>query len=461
MRTQTCTITAVLFFIVLLAGGLRASAETNPADLDPTFVPPNISGGPGGVRGIAVQPDGKVIIAGFFALSGVSNSQGLLRLNSNGTVDSSFQCEVFVGGGGRCVALQPDGKILVGGNTFSASGFFGWGLVRLNANGSLDRTFDPGVSVEPTVDALAVQPDGKILAGGGFDRGITRLNSDGAPDLTFDPGSGTNNDTVVDIALQDDGKIVLVGGFDSVNGYTRDAIARLQPNGNVDSAFVANNWLRLSWIRSVAVQHDGKILIGGYFDRSSWNNASNDNIARLNADGTVDTSFVGNASNYVECVECDRFGRILIGGWFTAVNGSSRNYIARLHPDGSLDQDFNTYTGPSYRVYAVSEQTDMRILFGGDFQSVYGTTRRYVARFLGGPAPSLSLPSVSISPKPNNIFELTHDSQPGFKYRLQKSQYLATWEDWGSPVRGTGISQIWSVTMTAPQQFWRVVVEYE
>jgi uncharacterized delta-60 repeat protein len=443
---------SVVFFALLCP---LLAVRPNSADLDQTFSPPTISGGPGGVRDIVVQPDGKIIIVGFFQeLDELDNTQGMVRLNPDGSIDYSFTPEVS--GSPRCVALQPDGKILVGGNTFGGPDFFAYCLIRFNPDGSLDRSFDAGDVVASTVEDIVLQKDGKIIAVGNIPRGIVRLNSDGAPDLTFDPGSGFSG-PVSAVAMQEDGKVIVTGSFLSVNNLERMAIARLLSNGSVDSGFVVEGWKYGSWVHDVAVQKDGKIVIGGSFSRYPTG-ASNDYIARLNWDGSVDASFNVNASSYVYCVKIDQYGRILVGGWFTAINGTARNYVARILSSGVLDNEFNSYTGPSTNVFAIAEQLDGKILVGGDFQSIYGETFRYIARLQGGPDLVLPTdPSLSSVIKNGELYQLSHQSDTGLVYSMQRSSDLVYWEFIGEQTAGTGNPLVWTVNMSVPLQFWRLV----
>src|ERR1041385_1539004 len=173
-------------------------------------------------------------------------------------------------------------------------------LPALAQSGSLDSTFKPGFDSD--VFTAWVQPDGKLLVagfftkasgGGGTSRnGIARLNANASLDASFDPGSGAFNSalnqhaTVANVVLQTDGKAVVAGYFDLFNGLPRNSIVRLNPNGSLDSAF---NPVVDDLVVSLALQLDGKILIGGDF--LSVNGTSRRHIARLNPDGSVDTSF--------------------------------------------------------------------------------------------------------------------------------------------------------------------------
>ena len=252
-----------------------------------------------------------------------------------------------------------------------------------------DGSFDPGLGPDGTVFALALQPDGKIMAGGEFtsflyqeptysiDRArIARLHPNGSLDAGFDPGLGPN-DSVYTVAVQTNGQILIGGAFTNVAGSARSYLARLNANGSLDTNFapVLNNELR-----GLAVQPDGRIVIAGRF--TSVNAQGRNFIARLNADGSLDASFDPGSgpNNRVRALALQDEGKVLIGGEFTSVNGTSRRRIARLKEDGSLDLTFNPGTGASAIVRAVAAQPDGKVMIGGEFLSVNGTNRARIAR---------------------------------------------------------------------------------
>jgi uncharacterized delta-60 repeat protein len=249
--------------------------------------------------------------------------------------------------------------------------------------GAWDQTFAPTVT-GGSVYTMAMQTDGKLLIGGGFTAvnasgsrsHLARLYSDGSLDTTFfNTGSGVYS-TIWSITVQSDGRIVIGGDFTSVNGIPRTRVARLNVNGTVDGSFISTNAINGS-VLALAAQSDNKIVIGGSFTKlpfPSWN-------ARLNADGTTDTTFSSYPNGQVNAIAIQTDGKIVIGGAFTVVNGAPRNRIARLNSDGSLDNTFqNGLTGASGIVRCLQIQADGKILIGGDFISVNGTPRGNIAR---------------------------------------------------------------------------------
>jgi uncharacterized delta-60 repeat protein len=363
--------------------------------LDTTFNPGTGAGGSldwwsgSGIYSMARQSDGKILIGGNFSSFNGTSRNGIARLNTNGSLDTTFN----PGSGASDVVLslgvQSDGKILVGGRfTFFNSSDYSY-LVRLNSNGTLDITFSglSGTRLDGSVAILQIQTDGKVLIGGNFTlyqstsrNRIARLNSNGTLDTTFNPGGGADN-TIISLLFLTDGKILIGGWFNSYNGVTRNNLARINSNGSLDTAF--NPGPINGAIRSVLRQSDGKVLIGGDFTSNKFNPGIGRNyFARLNSNGILDASFnpPTGASDLVLSSAIQADDKILIGGAFIFYNGIARNFIARLNSDGSLDPSFNIGTGANGNVSTIYIQPDGKILIGGDFTSYNGTARNRVAR---------------------------------------------------------------------------------
>jgi uncharacterized delta-60 repeat protein len=234
--------------------------------------------------------------------------------------------------------VEPDGKILVGGSFRSLDGQARSYLGRLNLDGSLESGFDPGAY--DSVRCLALQADGKILAGGSFNGlggqprlGLGRLNDTGTLDGGFDPGVAATNASfpyVQSLAIQEDGRILVGGSFSSLGGQLRVGLGRLNADGTLDRGFDPG----VHWsVKSLVVQADGRILVGGFF----WGpDTPRIGIGRLNADGTLDSSFkpvVDGEGSYmdVSSVTVQADGKILVGGNFAAMGGQSCINLARLN----------------------------------------------------------------------------------------------------------------------------------
>lgn len=267
--------------------------------------------------------------------------------------------------------MQPDGKLIIGGYFTSVNGVPQNKLARLNADGSPDRSFESGLQgTVVSVYSVAVQPDGRVLAGGDLDMEqrdyLRRLKSDGRLDDSFGPQNGGLNFQAKALALQADGKVLVGGHFKFFDGVAQPYLVRMNENGAADSTFMEGLPGPNAPVLDILVQADGKILIRGYF--LSVNGVDRYNFARLNADGSVDSSFQGNiplSSRTLNTMALQADGRIVLGGSFESVNGERRPGIARLNEDGSLDHDFAPSLGDSPWIYQVVIQRDNKILVGG------------------------------------------------------------------------------------------------
>lgn len=328
---------------------------------------------------LAVQSDGRIVLGGVFTTIGGVGRQFVARIHDNGRIDTGFNAGIFVGAYVGQLCLQPDGKVLVGGNFQHIAGQARSHIARLNSDGSLDSGFNPGT--DDSVYALAVQSDGKIIVGGFFitiagqtNQCLARLNSNGTFDATFRP---VVNMPVYHSIVQPDGRILICGEFTAVNGQTRSRIARLNPDGTLDSSFMQTNGANSS-VFAMALQPDGKILLGGIFSQAGGQTRSR--IARLNSDGTLDTAFNPGVVGGVNSLMVQPDGKILVGGIFSALGGVPRSNIGRLHPDGLIDFDYAPPGEANGYVYAVALQSDGKAVLGGTFTEIGGVLRNRIAR---------------------------------------------------------------------------------
>ena len=229
----------------------------------------------------------------------------------------------------------------------------------------------------------------KVLVAGGFGsfagapaNGIVRLNDDGSIDQSFNTGgvNGTNG-TIYAMALQADGKIIIGGDFTSFAGVPHLHLARLNPDGSIDATFTSGSD---DSVRAIVVQPDGKIVIGGLF--ASVNGTALNHVARFNVDGSIDAGFnVGiGANDSVMALAVDSQGRILVGGEFTAASGVTRYRLTRLAADGTVDPTINFGAGADNLVATISLQTDDKIIVGGGFDSFDNIPQGHIARLQGG-----------------------------------------------------------------------------
>lgn len=336
--------------------------------------------------------DGKVMVVGSFRE--IFNSiTGIMRLNSNGAFDDSFSPpaaneNIFIKG--RSFLELPNGKYLVGG-IYNAGQFGGFvtGLMQLNNDGSQDTSFGAGLSY-PGVQALALQADGKILIGGSFasvDWGasVARLNTDGSLDNSFSVQPLVGRD-VRELTVLPDGRILVAGNFTDwpvpgAGPHNTVGLALLNPDGSIDTSFSHDAGTTFSTIVSafprVAVQPDGKIVVAQL--SGSVNNTVE--VMRYNADLSIDTDFYsannppinGNAFNGVTILSD---GKIFLSGSVIDYDGNSDiSGVFRLNSDGTVDDTFNSNRGfgNSAPLHASDVQSDGKILIfniGDTYQEI-------------------------------------------------------------------------------------------
>ena len=293
----------------------------------------------GQVQAIAVQSDGKIIIGGSFTQVGGVFRNRIARLNPDGSLDSGFNPNA--NGTVLAIAIHTDGKIYIAGDCTTVGGITRNRIARLNANGTVDTSFNPGTGLNNQVNALAVNTDGSVIVGGTFTTAngttrnrIAKFSTTGKLE-TFNPNS---NSTVNAIAVQPDGKIIIGGSFTQVGGVFRNRIARLLASGGVDSVFNPN---ANGEVRSLALRDDGWIYIGGTF--TAVDGYSRERLARISEFGDVDVTFSPSANLQVDAITILATGGVVIGGAFSHINSSPRQRVARLEDDGTLDPNF---TGP-------------------------------------------------------------------------------------------------------------------
>ena len=371
----------------------------------------DISGGVDFANAVALQADGKIVVCGSTRPSGASefaNRFVVVRYHSNGSLDAGF------GDGGKvltdffgflnranAVVVQPDGKLVVAGFATQVPSPDGadFALARYNADGSLDTTFGSGGKVVTSfsnfpdiIEALALQPDGKIIAGGtlrldnNFYRGdfaLTRYNPDGTLDATFGEGgmvitdvtaSDTLIDQIKDLALEPDGKIIAGGSAVSlIFSGDKFAMARYQPDGTLDASFGAGGKVSTVFnVRSgasgVARQANGKIILAGAVVLPG-NDFSDVALARYNSDGTLDATF-GNAGRKVDnltengsdgaaAIALQPDGRIVIAGISGNAAQSYDFLLARYLGDGIAPEVVNVV---SRKVHGGSGPFDIDLL---------------------------------------------------------------------------------------------------
>lgn len=383
---------AALICAFLASASFALAAD---GDLDPTFgnggfVTTDFNRSTDLAFAVARQADGKLVLAGTSYTNNDFSGEdfALLRYNVDGSLDPTFGVNGkvrtdFPGLAAQIssIVIQPDGKILVAGGAFPLFTFLGdFELARYNPNGSLDATFGSGGIVTTSFPgqggyafALALQPDGKIIAAGtdflafsnddssNTDFGLVRYNPDGSADLTFgSDGQITTdfdgfNDDAFAILIQPDGKIVAVGSAKNPRNFYDFAAARYLANGSIDPTFGNAGEVRTDFgarsfdrARSAALQPDGKIVTAG-FAISQNGGVQNFAVARYRADGTLDSSFDGDGTTEIDFGSCCQSaysvllqpdGRIITVGYPSSESSDGDFLLARLTANGALDATF-------------------------------------------------------------------------------------------------------------------------
>jgi uncharacterized delta-60 repeat protein len=424
------SVTALL--LVVSAG---ASGEASPGDLDPTFdgdgkVTTHVRGDDG-ARGLAVQPDGKIVAAGYAMCTVCAtpfepHDFALARYNQDGSLDPGF------GQGGKmiasfgapedeafAVAIQPDGKIVAAGfaerSGDPASGDFA--VARFLADGSLDLTFDVDGMV--TTDfagnadeahAVAIQPDGKIIAAGfarsvGTDFALARYLPNGSLDPTFD-GDGkvtvsgliSNDNRANGVVIQGDGKILAAGCTSCFSSGSDFAVARYNSGGSLDTSFGGDGSVTTDFdgaedgANGVALQGDGKLVTAGMatFGVRVFG------LARYLSDGSLDPAFDGDGKVVTSLVNGDeargvtiqRDGKIVAVGLACGGCLAGSDFgVARYRVDGSLDPTFSgdgrvttDFGFADDQAFALAIQPDGKIVAAGVAGQDFALARYKVCR---------------------------------------------------------------------------------
>jgi uncharacterized delta-60 repeat protein len=313
------------------------------------------------IRSISTQEDGKIIISGTFYKYDNIITPRIARLNPiDGSLDNTFSTP-NINNYLAFSTVTNDDKIIVCGEFTEISGISRNKIARLNSNGTLDTSFNIGTGFNSIVTKAIIQDDGKIVVIGSFTEfngvsrnSIARLNSDGTLDTTFNIGTGVvygiEQERIYDITMQNDGKFIITGSFLTFNGVPSWLIARINTNGSLDNTFVVSTGANYGPIRCVESQNDGKVIISGGF--TSYNGISINQVARLNTDGSLDTTFnigsgVTSANFTPEILDIvvQNDNKVILCGGLETINGITKNKIVRLNTDGSIDNSFNIGTG--------------------------------------------------------------------------------------------------------------------
>lgn len=298
-----------------------------------------------------------------------------------GRLDPTFRPGTGANDWIQSAVLQPDGKILIAGRFTQYNGSPRSRVARLNPNGSLDESFNPGTGPDKDISHILLQQDGKIIIAGPFERfnnlprrSIARLNPDGSLDISFNIGTGANK-AGRRVLLQEDGKIILAGFFTQFNGEPRNRLVRLLPDGGVDPEFNTNGGPNDS-VLSLCQTPDGKLWIGGEFTRIDSKEARH--LAQLNADGSLANT--SNAEGPILDLLALPDGLVMAGGTFNRIIGWDRNNLGRIKLADALDRSYKIGSGFDGSVRCMALLPDGGLLIGGEFNRVDDQPRRGIAR---------------------------------------------------------------------------------
>jgi uncharacterized delta-60 repeat protein len=367
-----------VLLILLTVHVVRAQTEGIDAGFNPLLTKNEVKAT---VTMIAAQADGKIVVTGDFdKINGIARNR-IARLNVDGSVDANFNPGSGFDAVPIALAVQLDGKILAGGGFSIYNGASRANLIRLNADGTLDAGFT--ATTDQPVKAFALQSDGKIVVGGGFTTVnggerpvVARLNVNGSTDSTFNVAvslAGTVNSVVLDSRAG----VVIAGSF-SMGGFERGAI-RLVSNGEYDSFFTYGSYSNgiSRDIKSIAPELGGTYLV--IVGDSTLRRISASHASVIESFPTITVAGSLNA------VVRQPSGNILLGGAFTAVNGIPRSNLARLRPNGAIEQAF-VPSGTNGEIKTLIAQSDGKTLIGGNFTIIGGIERTGIARVNAVPA---------------------------------------------------------------------------
>ncbi|HEY1174386.1 MAG TPA: protein kinase [Verrucomicrobiae bacterium] len=359
-----------------------AGANIGSGRIDPAFRPG--TGANDWIQSAALQPDGKIIIAGRFTQFNGKPRKYIARLLADGSVDESFHPGTGPDKDISQVILQPDGKLLIAGPFDRFNNLSRSGVARLNADGSLDMSFDPGTGGNKAGRRVLLQADGKIILTGFFNKFngtsrnyLVRLNTDGSVDPDFN-ATGGPNDSVLSLCQMPDGRIWIGGEFTKVSGKESRHLALLGTNGALAEVSQAEGP-----VMELLALPDGMVMAGGGFNRIIG--ADRNNLARIKQPNALDRAHkLGSGfDGVVRCMTLLPDGGLLIGGEFNRVDTQARRGIARMNANGSINETMDAKLGGTGTVRAIALQPDGGVIVAGDFASSDGTNTTRITRILG------------------------------------------------------------------------------
>ena len=423
-RVLSASIAALLAVVgLVIAAPTSTSAATGPGTPDTSFMANTGSGFNSPVLALGHLSDDTIIAGGQFTEFDGNTANYLAALNPDGTFDADFTSNLGTGFDGvvKAVAVQPNGQIVVGGYFTHLNHVPVSCLARLNADGTPDTTFNSNLGtgvtttlagVTPYVNSIAIQDSGAIVLGGYFDRfngisagNLARVSANGTPDGTFLTNTGTGlNASVTGVGLLSDDSIIVTGEFTTVDGTTSKGVARFGPSGSPNLVFAGNIGTGTTGGGAVAVQPGDQILVAGFFP-SGFDGTLAYGVVRLSASGVLDTGFTTNtASLYASgamgnALSVQPNGQIVFVGLFYSAQYQSGS-VTRLRADGAPDYSFMQAVGAGSNGIArsVTILSTGLVVIGGQFSQFSGTTVGGIAALAGKSGPRVSTVSPGTGP---------------------------------------------------------------
>jgi uncharacterized delta-60 repeat protein len=379
------------FISLIIPGFLFSSLGSfaQPGNLDANFNMNCGSGTNGAIYSLDIQPDGKIILGGNFTNFNAFADGNLDRILPTGGIDGTFIVGTGFDGFVNKIEVLSSGKILTAGGFLNIQGNSNTFLGLLNDDGTVNSIF-AGVGTNSYVKDFIELPSGKIMIGGHF----LVYNGSSMPFLGIIYDGG-NQDGATNIGAGPDGfvngivgtsdRAFLFGNFTAYDGHAANGIVKIYHDGTFDSSFDCGLGAN-SEISSLVVQTDGKIIVGGSF--TSFNGVNCNGIVRLNTNGTVDASFnIGTGfSDYVKDMIIQPDGKIIVIGNFNQYNGVNRAKILRLLPNGTLDPVFNPGTGFNLLPHDLQLTTDGNVVVVGEFTEYNSTPVGHLVKLNGAAA---------------------------------------------------------------------------
>lgn len=344
----------------LLLGGTGGMFRVDPSTMLEELLIEGGGASSGGIAHIHMLSGDKILIAGSFEYFNGFPNQEICRLFPDGTVDSTFISPIYntLLGGTQDMAVMPNGKIVLSGSVKVGGNFYD--LVRLNPNGSMDTTFTPIPSTSGGVTLCAVQPDGKIC----YIKSITstsyeviRVNTDGSPDLTFNFAGSLDGGQVKDIVVRSDGKIFVGGFFDTYNGQTVEALVALNSDGTPDLAF--NSSIQSQMIYHLSFDSQDRLMVAGNIA------GTGQTLNRINTNNTIDASFTFGSSPTITAVNVQNDNKILY-----VVKISASSYVLRRTlTDGTTDSSWPSNVSINAAITDVKVNSYNQVICSGGFDT--------------------------------------------------------------------------------------------